>query len=77
MSKPLRQGMWALSYFSSVLGMMHVEQNDGAHWQNGDCQVSLFFGPPPRVEITGTLDDDTTYRLVGYCAYHKIPYEVP
>ncbi len=68
--------LWALSYFSSVLGPLNAQQDNGAHWQEGDFQISLFL-TPPRVEMIGTILDDLTYRLVGYCAYHKIPCSYP
>ena len=82
--------IWAVSFFSRLCGEIAQTTKDGVGWgtpvcwlwcdANDDGSIKMVTGGEEDQPEGGVLGPVTgapiAYAVVGYCAYHDIPYEI-
>ena len=75
--------LWAVSWFSSLCGEFSTKDADGVSWtEDGEHWLVCHHDDKGNVVLVTVADakdekyDRRMYAVIGYCAYHQIPYEI-
>jgi hypothetical protein len=82
--------IWAVSFFSRLCGEIAQTTKDGVGWGTPVCWLWCDANDDGSIKMVRVGEEDQpegwvlgpvtgapiAYAVVGYCAYHDIPYEI-
>jgi len=79
---------WAVSFFSGLCGEITQSTKEGVGWGTSGCWLWCYSNDDGSIKMVTVGEEDRperwsrvcgapiAYAVVGYCAYHDIPYEL-
>ena len=82
--------IWAVSFFSRLCGEITSSTKEGVGWGTSGCWLWCSSNEDGSIKMVTVGEEDQperwvlgpvtgapiAYAVVGYCAYHDIPYEL-